>query len=565
MVGKTGSGKSAAGNTILGRKEFESKCTSQSVTVDCFKHECLIDGQQIAVIDTPDLFDNRYDETKTVKDVSQCVRLAAPGPHVFLVVICLGRFTAEEKQTVQKIQEIFGQDADRYSMVLFTRGDYLDETIETFLDDNTDLQELVARCNNQYHVFNNKEKKDRSQVNELLQKIRSVVQRNGGSHYTNEMFQEAEREIQEEKQRILKEKEEKIRKQREELERELLKEYEKNMRKMKEQLMAERERERKEREEERRRVKQEMEMQRQREEQRVRKEREEEIMRRRRKQEMERQREMVEKEGERQREREERKRNMASKSDNPKLTNNSGQIITNNKELRIVMVGKTGAGKSAAGNTILGRKGFELKCASQSVTVDCFKCKCVIDGQQIAVIDTPGLFDNRCDETKTVKDVSQFIRFAAPGPHVFLVVISVGRFTAEEKQMVQKIQEIFGQDADRYSMVLFTRGDDFEETTIEKFFDDDTDLQGLVARCNNQYHVFNNKEKKDRLQVNELLQKIRNVVQRNGGSHYTNEMFQKAEREMKEEKQRILKAKEEQIRKEREELERELQEEHEKT
>uniref|UniRef100_A0A671XGD5 GTPase IMAP family member 4-like n=1 Tax=Sparus aurata TaxID=8175 RepID=A0A671XGD5_SPAAU len=563
MVGKTGSGKSAAGNTILGRKEFESKCTSQSVTVDCFKHECLIDGQQIAVIDTPDLFDNRYDETKTVKDVSQCVRLAAPGPHVFLVVICLGRFTAEEKQTVQKIQEIFGQDADRYSMVLFTRGDYLDETIETFLDDNTDLQELVARCNNQYHVFNNKEKKDRSQVNELLQKIRSVVQRNGGSHYTNEMFQEAEREIQEEKQRILKEKEEKIRKQREELERELLKEYEKNMRKMKEQLMAERERERKEREEERRRVKQEMEMQRQREEQRVRKEREEEIMRRRRKQEMERQREMVEKEGERQREREERKRNMASKSDNPKLTNNSGQIITNNKELRIVMVGKTGTGKSASGNTILGRKEFESMCASQSVTVDCFKHECVIDGQQIAVIDTPGLFDNRFEDIKTVKDVSQCIRLAAPGPHVFLVVISVGRFTAEEKQTVQKIQEIFGQDADRYSMVLFTRGDDLEEMTIEKFFKGNHDLQELVARCNNQYHVFNNKLK-DRSQVNELLQKIRNVVQRNGGSHYTNEMFQKAEREIQEQKQRILKAEEEKIRKEREELERELQVEHEK-
>ncbi|XP_061606110.1 GTPase IMAP family member 8 [Phyllopteryx taeniolatus] len=191
-------------------------------------------------------------------------------------------------------------------------------------------------------------------------------------------------------------------------------------------------------------------------------------------------------------------------------------------DIRIVLLGAKGSGKTSSLNTILGR---DQGRRSSGRTARCAMGRGAAFGRQVTVVDTPGWWMNFFVHESTAFDRGQ-IRlgpsFCAPGPHAFLLVVRPDRaFSEIYRRAVQDHLELLGGDVWSRVMVLFSFGDWLGETAAEQHVESEGEsLRWLVERCGNRTHVLNNRTAGDGFQVRELLGKIEEMVAGCVGGHW---------------------------------------------
>ncbi|NXQ24726.1 GIMD1 GTPase, partial [Alaudala cheleensis] len=197
VLGKAQTGKSAAGNRLLGSSDFESHLSPSSVTTRCSLGRTgrilgLIrrNGRETAlcvrVLDTPS-YPHPALSKEQVRDMLRAAlaqHFGEQGLHLALLVLRadLPLCPGESNDTVQLIQELLGPTWKDFTAVLLTHADKAREagySEETYLQSaSTTLLSLLNSVQHKYIFLDNHNSLIKEERNIVLRKLLNFIQKN---------------------------------------------------------------------------------------------------------------------------------------------------------------------------------------------------------------------------------------------------------------------------------------------------------------------------------------------------------------------------------------------------
>lgn len=181
LLGERETGKSSAGNSILGGAGFFQ---AGVVTEECVRRQAEAAMRLVTVVDTPGWEAGITGGTteRVKREIATSVGLCPPGPHALLLTLRVDTLVVSGH--IREHLELLTEGVWRHTILLFTHGDQLREGVniqQHIQAGGRDLQWLLERCRGRYHVVSGLEAGGNGcsgEVTELLQKVEKMAAMN---------------------------------------------------------------------------------------------------------------------------------------------------------------------------------------------------------------------------------------------------------------------------------------------------------------------------------------------------------------------------------------------------